>query len=52
VVDEVPDYNLAEAIRFCWPQDGEHSFKPRKASGLAARDNWNIAVDAIMDFLW
>ena len=49
--DDIPSYDLAETIRFCWLKDGEHSFKPRKASGLTMEDNWNIAMDAIVDFI-
>ena len=31
--DEVPEYHLSEVIRIVWIEDGDHSLKPRKASG-------------------
>lgn len=33
--EEVAGYALSSAIRVEWLEDGDHSFKPRKASGLS-----------------
>ncbi|MCM2679101.1 alpha/beta hydrolase [Echinimonas agarilytica] len=33
-VDEVQQYDLAESVSVHWLADGDHSLKPRKASGL------------------
>lgn len=35
--EEVQKYKLSPAIRVAWIDDGEHSFKPRKASGRTCR---------------
>ncbi|PIW25754.1 MAG: alpha/beta hydrolase [Rhodospirillales bacterium CG15_BIG_FIL_POST_REV_8_21_14_020_66_15] len=47
---EVPAYRLPKAIRLCWLPDGDHGFKPRKASGRTERQNWDQALDAIRAF--
>jgi len=49
--DEVKSYRLPKSIRFHWLTDGEHSFKPRKASGRTEADNWAQGIDAIDGFL-
>lgn len=48
--DEVPDYKLPKNISIQWLEDGEHSFKPRKASGLCEADNLETAAGAIEAF--
>jgi predicted alpha/beta-hydrolase family hydrolase len=48
--DEVAGYRLSPAIRLHWLSDGEHSFKPRKASGVSETDNRSAAADAIREF--
>lgn len=48
--DEVSGYALSPAIRLAWLPDGEHGFKPRKASGHSEADNLAKAVRLIMDF--
>ena len=45
--DEVPGYELSAAIRVEWMTDGDHSFKPRAASGVTERDNLSRAVELI-----
>jgi uncharacterized protein len=35
--EEVAKYKLSEHVRVFWLPDGEHSFKPRKASD----EHWN-----------
>ena len=47
---EVAGYVLAPSIRFQWLDDGDHSFKPRKATGRTERQNWDEAVEAIAKF--
>lgn len=49
--DEVAGYNLSPAIRIAWCPDGDHSFKPRKASGRSQEDNWDLAVSVVFEFL-
>ena len=34
-----------------WLDDGDHGFKPRKASGLTEAGNWQSAIRAIAGFL-
>ena len=48
--DEVASYGLSNAIRVEWLADGDHGFKPRKASGLTEADNLATAIAAIDDF--
>ena len=50
-VDEVPDYSLSDAITVGWLPDGDHSFKPRKASGHTGDGNLALAVERICGFL-
>ena len=45
--DEVPGYSLSKKIKLHWLEDGDHGFKPRKASGLTEQENWDSALDAI-----
>ena len=48
--EEVPAYPLSKAIRLEWLEDGDHGFKPRKASGRTEDQNWTQALDAIQAF--
>jgi predicted alpha/beta-hydrolase family hydrolase len=47
---EVEGYELSDAIRFHWLADGDHSFKPRRASGHSEREQLTAAVQAVLDF--
>ncbi|MEQ9558085.1 MAG: alpha/beta fold hydrolase [Rhodospirillales bacterium] len=47
---EVPGYPLSKAVRLMWLADGDHGFKPRKASGRTEAQNWDAALDAIQAF--
>jgi predicted alpha/beta-hydrolase family hydrolase len=47
----VRDYDLAPAIRVHWLEDGDHGFKPRKASGRSERENWDEAIEAMAGFV-
>jgi hypothetical protein len=49
--EELAGYGLSPAIRVHWLEDGDHDFKPRKASGRTHRGNWDEALDAIGSFL-
>ena len=48
--EEVATYPLSPAVRLHWLEDGDHSFKPRKASGRTHEQNMAEAVAAIADF--
>lgn len=48
---EVAGYRLSPAIRVHWLEDGDHSFKPRRASGRTEAENWQEAIMAILAFL-
>lgn len=49
--DEVAAYGLSSAIKVHWLPDGDHDFKPRKASGRTQRDLWQEAISKIEEFL-
>ncbi|MES9887192.1 MAG: alpha/beta family hydrolase [Candidatus Sedimenticola sp. 6PFRAG1] len=49
--DEVDHYVLSGQISFHWLQDGDHSFKPRKASGLTETQNRQAAAVSIIQFM-
>lgn len=49
--DEVGQYDLSPQVRVHWLADGDHSFKPRKASGRTERENWDEGIEAVADFL-
>jgi uncharacterized protein len=48
--EDVAAYNLSPAIHLHWLEDGDHGFKPRKASGRTERQNINEAVNAVAHF--
>lgn len=49
--EEVRRMQLPRCIKNVWLTDGDHSFKPRKASGLSLEDNLEQAVQALVVFL-
>ena len=49
--DEVSGYSLSSQIQLYWIKDGDHSFKPRKSSGLTLAQNLDNAAKAILHFL-
>jgi predicted alpha/beta-hydrolase family hydrolase len=49
--EEVEAYPLSSAINIHWVNDGEHSFKPRKASAVTQEDNLRAAATAMADFI-
>ncbi|HET9766430.1 MAG TPA: alpha/beta family hydrolase [Thermoanaerobaculia bacterium] len=48
--EDVAGYSLSPAIRVHWIEGGDHSFKPRKASGRTERENVEEAIAACADF--
>jgi predicted alpha/beta-hydrolase family hydrolase len=48
---EIGGYALSPAIRLVFLSDGDHSFKPRAASGVTAEANLAAAVAAIVAFM-
>ena len=49
--EDVAGYALSPAISVHWLEDGDHGFKPRKASGLTEDGNRRSALQAIVSFL-
>lgn len=49
--EDVNGYHLSQAIRVCWLEDGDHGFKPRKASGRTEAQNWQEGIDALVGFV-
>ena len=48
--EEVPHYSMSDAIQIHWLDDGDHSFKPRRASGRTLAQNCDEAMDAVAAF--
>lgn len=48
---EVETYLLSAKITFHWLTDGDHDFKPRRASGATAPGNIDAASEAVCAFL-
>jgi uncharacterized protein len=48
--EEIAGYALSGAIRIVYLADGDHSFKPRKASGRTFEQNFSQAIDEIVSF--
>lgn len=49
--DEVAGYALAAGIELCWLPDGDHGFRPRRASGTDEAANIALAVEAVGRFV-
>lgn len=49
--EEVAGYGLGAAIRVEWLRDGDHSFKPRRASGGTELQNVHRAIELAADFI-
>jgi len=47
---DVESYKLSLAVRVHWLADGDHGFKPRRASGSSEADNWRRAIAAVAAF--
>ena len=48
---EVTGFRLSSSIEFVWLPDGDHSFRPRKRSGITEADNLRAAVQAVASFI-
>ena len=44
------NYTLSPNVQIHWLADGDHSFKPRKASGRSLDENLVEAMGAVADF--
>ncbi len=49
--ENVEKLTLSSNIDYHWLIDGDHSFKPRKASGRTEEENWLDAVEAVDRFV-
>lgn len=49
--EEVERYELSDAVRVVWVEDGDHSLKPRKRSGRTEPQNLALAAAEIVRFL-
>lgn len=49
--EEVGEYSLSKKFELEWISDGDHSFKPRKKSGLNLDQNMCAVVDKIAAFI-
>jgi predicted alpha/beta-hydrolase family hydrolase len=47
----VAEIELSPKIRVVWVPDGDHDFKPRRASGRGIEDNLALAISAAADFV-
>lgn len=48
---DVSGYKLSPAIHVHWLADGDHSFKPRKASGRTEQENWEAGIAKVLQFV-
>lgn len=48
--EEVEGYQLSRSVRLHWLGDGDHGFKPRKASGRTESQNWDEAIAKLAEF--
>ena len=48
---EVDQYPLSQSINVNWIPDGDHSFKPRKSSGLTLNENMMLAAKLSAEFI-
>jgi len=49
--DEVAGYGLSAAVECHWLEDGDHDFKPRRASGFSQRQHWESAAERAVSFM-
>jgi hypothetical protein len=49
--EEVSSYELSSKIDIHWLEDGEHNFIPRKKSGRTTMQNWDEAIEAMLNFM-
>jgi len=46
----VESLSLPDHFRLKWVPDGDHGFKPRKASGYTETENWDAALACVTDY--
>lgn len=49
--EEVAGFELSSGIALAWLEDGDHDFKPRKASGFNQPQHWQSAADRAVSFM-
>ncbi len=49
--EDVAGYPLSKTIEIVWLEDGEHGFKPRKASGFTEQQHIRTAAEAAFRFM-
>ena len=49
--EEVAGYRLSKTIDIHWMDDGDHSFKPRKSSGLTEAQAWQEGIETVAAFV-
>ncbi len=49
--EDVASYLLSSAIRIEWLEDGDHSFKPRRAAGFTEKEHLARAVALVSEFV-
>ena len=49
--EEVARYPLSPAVKLVWLPDGDHSFKPRRASGHTEQGNLEAAAQEVLEFV-
>ena len=48
---ELADFPFSPAVSVHWLTDGDHGFKPRKASGVSEQENLREAAERIKGFI-
>lgn len=49
--EDVEEYSLSPRIHVEWLRDGDHSFRPRRTSGVTEAENLKVAVEAVTAFV-
>ncbi|MCC4263135.1 alpha/beta fold hydrolase [Oceanimonas baumannii] len=49
--EAVAGYDLADTVQTSWITDGDHGFKPRKASGATLESNLACVIDNMRNFI-
>lgn len=47
----VESLSLPDNFEVTWLPDGDHSFKPRKASGSTEQGNWQLAIERVSSYV-
>lgn len=48
---DIATYDLSAQVKLSYLSDGDHGFKPRKASGITLDDNLNLAIQKTVKFI-